>query len=326
MVLVTGGVGFIGSHICRYLLEEGERVIIFDNFSQGGLELLQKIRMPDIKNKLKFINSDITDFAGLFEILKKHEIRKIIHTAAITFIPTAVSNPSLAFRINTAGSFNLLEASRILDIEKFVYISTSSTYGDFQYTPADENHPLEPKDIYGATKAAADRIAISYYRSYGLPVSVIRTSSVYGPGDMEKRVAKVFIENALQGIPMGLQGGGTQRRDFSYVKDIAKGICLAAGSKKADGEVFNITGGTDHSIKELAEMIRGFIPTAEIVDTGARAIDINRGRLDLTKAENLLGYKPEFNLRDGIRDYIKWIINVYAPIFNLEIKNKPVIK
>lgn len=325
MVLVTGGIGFIGSHLCRQLVEEGDDVIIYDNFSQGNLDLLKKLRMPDIADRVRFIKGDITDFDHVLKTLRGNDIDGIIHTAAITFIPAAIENPAMAFRVNTLGSFNLLEASRVADIGKFVYISTTSTYGDFKYTPADEEHPLDPKDIYGATKAAADRIAMSYYRTYNLPVSVIRTSSVYGPGDLEKRVTKNFIENALQGTPMELQGGGAQRRDFSYVKDVANGMVLALKSRKANGEVFNISGGKDYSIRDLAETVKGFIPHAELKEVGARAVDLNRGQLDISKARKLLGYSPEYGLRDGIKDYIKWIVEVYAPLFNLKIVNKPVI-
>lgn len=326
MVLVTGGLGFIGSHVCRKLVGEGENVVVFDSLRQGQGEFLKKIRMPDFYDKVKFVNGDITDFAHLFETLKKYQNEKIIHTAAITFIPTAVENPSLTFKINTIGTFNLLEAARILDLKKFVYISTSSTYGDFQYTPADEKHPLEPKDIYGATKAAADRIAISYYRTYGLPVSVLRTSSVYGPGDLEKRVVKNFVENALTGKELEIHGGGNQRRDFSYVKDVAGGMVLALKSEKSNGEVFNITGGTDHTIRGLTEVVKKFIPNTQVRDVGARKVDINRGQLDIKKARELLGYDPRFNLEEGVKDYIKWMIEVYMPYFKLEVKNKPVFE
>lgn len=233
MILVTGGAGFIGSHVVRRLIEAGEEVIIYDNLRHGDVELLKELRFSDAEPEI--VLGDITDFAHVFQTLKKHEVKKIIHTAAITFIPTAIENPSLTFNVNTVGTFNLLEAGRILDLEKFIYISSASTYGDFQYTPADERHPLEAKDIYGATKAAADRIAMSYYRTYGMPVTVTRTTAVYGPGDLENRVVKQFIEKALLGIPLDLQGGGEQRRDFTYVKDVAKGLVLALNSEKANG-------------------------------------------------------------------------------------------
>lgn len=325
MVMVTGGAGFIGSYVCRRLLEEGEEVIVFDKFRQAEIELLKKVRMPDIYDKIKFVSGDITDFPFVFETLKENGVRKIIHTAAITFIPTAIKKPSLTFNVNTVGSFNLLEASRVLDIEKFVYISTASSYGDFQYTPADENHPLNPKDIYGASKAAADRIAASYYSTYGMPTVIIRTSSVYGPGDLEKRVVKNFIENALQGIPLELQGGGIQRRDFSYVADVALGMVLALNSQKANGEVFNITGGTDFSIKDLASIIKKFIPGSTIKEVGSRAVDVNRGQLDISKAKRVLGYSPKYDLEKGVKEYIKWVVDVYSPTFDLKIKNQPVI-
>lgn len=324
MILVTGGAGFIGSHICRGLVEDGEKVVVFDNFSQAGIDMLKNIRIPDIKDNLEFVNGDITDFAAVTETMKKFRVEKIIHTAAITFIPTAVKNPSLTFKVNTLGSFNLLEASRVLGLKKFVYISTASTYGDFQYTPADERHPLEPKDIYGATKLAADRIAISYHRTYGLPVSILRTSSVYGPADLEKRVAKNFIENALIGVPLELHGGGTQRRTFSYVKDVAAGVVLATKSKKSDGEVFNICGKGDHSIMDLAETVKAFIPQTKIKQVGARSIDTKRGLLSISKAKKVLGYEPKYDLHAGIKEYIRWVADVYAPAFGLKIKNRPV--
>lgn len=324
MVLVTGGLGFIGSHVCRELVAQDERVVVFDNFSQGNFEFLKKVRMPDICDKVEFVSGDITDFAFVFETLKEHGIEKIIHTAAITFIPTAIKKPSLTFNVNTVGSFNLLEASRILDLDRFVYISTASTYGDFQYSPADEKHPLNPKDIYGATKVAADRLACSYFHTYGLSASIVRTSAVYGPGDLERRAAKAFIENALQGIPMKLEGGGLQMRDFSYVKDVASGMVLALNSSKSAGEAFNVTGGSEYSVKNLAETIHKYIPGSKIEVTDARKVDAKRGMLDISKAMRVLGYKPKYSFDAGIREYVRWMADVYAPLFGLKVKNPPV--
>ena len=324
MILVTGGAGFIGSHVVRRLLERGEEVIIYDNLRHGDVDFLKKLRFPDAEPKI--VLGDITDFAHVFQTLKKHEIEKIIHTAAITFIPTAIENPSLTFNVNTVGTFNLLEAGRILDLEKFIYISSASTYGDFQYTPADERHPLEAKDIYGATKAAADRIAMSYYRTYDMPVTVIRTTAVYGPGDLENRVVKQFIEKALQGIPLDLQGGGEQRRDFTYVEDVAKGFILALNSDKANGEAFNISGMHDYSIKELATVIKEFIPETEVEITEVRGVDARKGELDTSKAKKILGYESEYDLRRGVKETIKWFLDVYCPVFGIETKREVVLE
>lgn len=318
-VMVTGGSGFIGSHLCRNLVKQGEKVFVFDSFRQGEWELIRKVRMSDYADKVEVINGDITDFPFVLETLKKNSISRIIHTAAITFIPTAIKKPSLTFKVNTVGSFNLLEAARILDLKKFVYISSASTYGDFQYSPVDEGHPLEPKDIYGATKAAADRLSLSYFRTYGLPVSVVRTSSVYGSGDLEGRIVKVFIERALTGQVLRLEHGGTQVRDFSYVKDVSRGIELVFNSKKADGEVFNITGNDVRSIKEVAEIIKKLVPGTRMVAVPGRKVDVKRGRLDLSKAKKVLGYEPKYNLERGIKEYIKWFREVYVPIYGLNI-------
>jgi len=324
-VLVTGGMGFIGSQIVRMLLNQGEKVVIFDNLRQSDVGLLKKLRFPET-NEINTELGDITDFANVFNVLKKHDIKKIIHTAAITFIPTAIEKPSLTFNVNTIGTFNLLEASRIFDIEKFVYISTASTYGDFHYTPADEKHPLDAKDIYGATKAAADRIAISYYRTYKMPVSVIRTTSVYGPGDLENRVAKSFIEKALRGKPLTLEGGGEQRRDFTYVKDAAKGMVLALNSEKANGEAFNISGNQDYSIKELAMIIKHFIPETEIEITEGRKVDAKKGKLDTSKAKKILGYETEYDLKRGMTETIRWFVDVYCPVFGIEPKREVILE
>lgn len=324
MILITGGAGFIGSHIVKRLMKMGEDVIIYDNLQHGDVELLEKLRFPHMKPEIVF--GDITDFAHVFQTLKKYDVKKIIHTAAITFIPTAIENPSLAFNVNTLGTFNLLEAGRILNLEKFVYISSASTYGDFQYTPADEGHPLEAKDIYGATKAASDRISMSYYRTYGMPVTVIRTTAVYGPGDLENRVVKQFVEKALQGIPLDLQSGGKQRRDFTYVEDIVKGLILALNSDKSNGEAFNISGMHDYSIKELAMIIKELIPETEIEITEARKIDAKKGELDTSKANRVLGYKAEYDLKKGIKETIKWFLDVYCPTFGIEVKKKVMLE
>ena len=130
--------------------------------------------------------------------------------------------------------------------------------------------------------------------------------------------------NALQGIPLELQGGGTQRRTFSYVKDVADGIILALRSPKSDGEAFNICGGEDHSIKELADIIKSLIPNTVVKSTGARAVDAKRGSMDISKAKRTLGYAPRYSLERGIKEYIEWVIKIYSPAFGLKIKNMPV--
>jgi len=324
--VVTGGIGFIGSHVCRELLESGRRVAVFDSVDEKRLQFLRRLRMPDISDRVLFTKGDVANLNLVLRTFRRLEAKEIVHAAAITFIPFAIANPTRTFRVNTLGTFNILEASRRLDIEKSVYVSSASVYGDFKYSPANEEHPLEPKDVYGATKAAADRLTIGYHRTYGIPATVIRTTSVYGQGDLENRVVKEFIEKVLKGEPMELHGGGLQRRDFTYVKDAAHGIVLALQSKKSVGRVFNISGGADYSIKHVAHVIKEFIPKAEIKEVAARQTDVARGRLDLTAAKEAFGYEPRYALREGIKEYVDWFVKVYFPSFNLRVKNKPVVR
>jgi nucleoside-diphosphate-sugar epimerase len=303
------------------LAERGDDVVALD--VAKDVEKLKNLRLPGVKFKLA--SCDITDFNAVQEVFKQHGVTRVVHTAAITFIPTAIKEPMLTFRVNTVGTFNLLEASRLAGVKKFVFISTTSAYGDFQYTPVDEKHPLDPKDVYGATKAAADRLAMSYFRTYQLPVVVVRTSSVYGPGDLENRAAKAFIENALTGQPMRLEGGGTAKREFSFVKDVARGVVLALDSEKAVGEAFNITGSGAQTVRELAMLIKEFIPGATVEEVGARKVDTKRGEVAISKAKDVLGYEPKYDLRTGVREYVKWFTDVYVPVMGIKVVNKPVI-
>lgn len=326
MILVTGGLGFIGSHLCNSLVARGEKVVAFDNAGTEQAAFLKRVRAGDAWDDwVTLVSGDLLDYSLVSETLRNHRVERVIHTAAMSFIPETIRKPVQTFRVNTEGTLHLLEACRLAGVRKFVYISTSSVYGDLQRIPADEQHPIEPKDIYGATKAAADRIAISYHRTYRLPVTVVRTSSVYGPGDLENRVAKMFLENGLQGKPIELQGGGTQRRDFSYVKDVARGILAALDSERAVGETFNITGGQDHSIADLAEVLRRFFPDLQVRVSGSREVDTNRGRMDISKAQRILGYAPEYTLEEGVRDYLKWYRDFYAPLTGLSVQCPPVL-
>lgn len=323
-IMVTGGLGFIGSHICRYLLDKGQEVVILDDANAEQVKVAKTLRISDIADRLKIVSGSICNFPELFQIMKENNVDKVIHTAAIIAVPVAVAKPCLAFKVNVEGTFNILEAARILNLEKVLYVSTASVYGDFQVPVVKEDHPLEPKDIYGATKLAADRIAISYNRTYGMNTAVARTTAVYGPGGIENNAAKIFIESALTGKEIRLEGGGTQLRDFSYVKDVARGISMALLSDRTTGDVVHIANGGSHTVKELAELVAKFIPGTRIVDAPQRKIAVDRGQLDISKARDLLGFIPEYGLEQGVNEYVKWMHGTYAPFFGLAVKNRPV--
>lgn len=311
-VLVTGGGGFLGSHVCRELVQRKLRVVGLDMLSEAT-RFTERLRLSDIREQVQMIYTDIRDPTALAEAIQKYGVDAIVHTAALTFIPTAFANPALTFDINTAGTMNLLEAARIHGVKKFIYISTASIYGDFTEPQLREDAPPRPKDVYGATKAAADLLTMSYHRSYHLPACVIRTTTIYGPGDLEDRVVKQFVERALLGKPLELHGSGAQYRDFSYVKDVARGIALALLSPRSTGETFHLSGNSVHTIQELASMIQELIPGASVASKEARAVDARKGALDTTKARTVLGYEPRYSLRKGLEEYIRWMRTVYLP-------------
>lgn len=193
-------------------------------------------------------------------------------------------------------------------VQRFIYTSSSFVYGHFQYDPADENHLTHPIDIYGGTKLSCEILTKSYSERFGVEYTIIRPSAVYGPTDSNRRVSQIFIENALNGQPLNLHNGGKDKVDFTYVTDAAHGFVLAALSPKAKNETFNITAGQGRSAKEFAQILNKLIPggVKTIVQPTNEKKPI-RGSLDISKAKNLLDYKPKYSLEDGLKEYVEYI-------------------
>ncbi|MCJ7734997.1 MAG: NAD-dependent epimerase/dehydratase family protein, partial [Anaerolineales bacterium] len=191
-------------------------------------------------------------------------------------------------------------------VDRFVYISSSMIYGDFEEIPAPEDHPKRPKDIYGGTKYAGEVLTETYSRRYGIPYSIVRPSAVYGPYDVNRRVSQIFIENALLGKPITLYGGGYQALDFTYVEDIADGIIKVMFHEKAVGNAFNITYGHGYTLREFADIL-----STHIKDLDVRVVEEEdvfrpkRGALSIQKARDLVGYDPQVSLEEGIKRYLK---------------------
>ena len=324
MILVTGGMGFIGSHIVRALMNQNKEVLVYDLIAEEKLPLVRSLRFSGTEEP-NLVQGDLCDLNQVKTTIRENSVDTVIHAAAMSFIPDVLKNPYGAFKVNFEGTLNILEAARESSLERIVHISTSSVYGEIQYAPVDEKHPLNPKEVYGGSKLVAEKAVEAYTRSYGLKTTIIRPTNVYGPGDLYDRAVKLFIENALAGKPLSLQGGGLQRRDFTYVEDTVRGIMATLDNDLAVGEAFNISYGEDYSIKELAEIIRELIPGTEVQVTPGRDIEIQRRLLDISKAQRILGYKPIFDLRSGVKEYIKWTVERYCPILGLEVKNKPTL-
>jgi UDP-glucose 4-epimerase len=298
-VLVTGGAGFIASHLVDLLVEKGAKVTVIDNLKDGKIENLEKS-----KGKICFKEVDVRDFEGLQEVIKEKEIEIVFHFAANANVPYSVEDPKYDFETNAGGTFNLLKACMDNNAEKILYASTAAVYGEPEYTPINENHPLNPISPYGASKLAGEKLGFAYYHTYGIPFVSMRIFNTYGP--RQPRYVMFDFLNKLKNNPHRLEvlGTGEQMRDYCYVTDTVNAFILAAEKENTAGESFNIAGGNPISIRELAEkMVRilGLEGNTEIYYTRKSwKGDIVRLVADISKIKNKLGFEPKVELENGI--------------------------
>lgn len=304
-ILITGGAGFLGAHLARALARRGDRVVAYDNFLSGVPESLK-----DLHDNVKLVHGDILDVTYLIRTMIAEKVNKIIHTAALVSFAPSIEKPAFTAKINIEGTVNVLEASRILGVERVLDISSEEVYGTFQYEPADEDHPLSPTMPYAITKVTAENYEKFFHKFFGLDIIIIRTSWVYGVGLPRPRPPKIFIENSLKGIPTTLECGADHRIDHTYIDDFVQGTLLAFDVKTPQHRVFNIASGESHTYREMIRMIQKIIPGSNItVGPGlikqAENFDApQKGALDIKRANEELGYQPKFGLFEGLKQYV----------------------
>ena len=300
MILVTGGAGFIGSHIVDKLIENNYDVIILDNLTTGNKN--------NINPKAEFVNADIRD-KDLDEKINFKDVEVVIHQAAQINVRYSVENPVNDANINILGIINILEMTRKYDINKIIFASSVGIYGEPNYLPVDENHPINPLSPYGLSKYVGEEYIKLYNRLYGIEYAILRYSNVYGERQDprgEAGVISIFIDKMLKNQNPVIFGDGNQTRDFVYVGDVARANLMALNWKN---EVVNIGTGKETSVNELFNIIKneiGFKGTA-IYDK-PREGEIYRIYLDIKKAESL-GWEPEVDLKDGIKKVVNWMKN-----------------
>jgi len=303
-VLITGGAGFLGAHAARALSERGDRVVLYDNVSTG----LPRNLLP-FRDRVKLVQGDILDLSFLMRTIKAEEVKRIIHTAALVNFASTIEKPALTAKINIEGTINVLEASRILGIERFMDISSEEVYGQFPYEPLEEDHPVSPMIPYSITKVAAQRYEEFFHTFFGLDVVIIRTSWVYGWGLPRARPPRTFIENSLRGIPMEMETGGDHRVDHTYIDDFVQGALLAFDVKEPKNRIFNVASGKSYTFKEMAEMVEKIVPGAKIsvgpgLLTYADGVSApQKGALSIRRAQSELGYQPKYDLFEGLKKY-----------------------
>ena len=321
-ILITGGAGFIGSYVCRRLLDMGHEVVVFDAFVQyisplkSILKEYTELRFQGIADQIDFRRGDTRDKAHLRRVIMDTRPDRILHLAALPIADLSNRHSEEALTSILEGAVNVLEVLRDVDfVDRFVYISSSMIYGDFEVIPAPEDHPKRPKDIYGGTKYAGEVMTETYSRRYEIPYSIIRPSAVYGPYDVNRRVSQIFVENALLGKPITLFGGGIQTLDFTYVEDVTEGMIKVMFHENAEGEAFNITYGRGYTLRELADILLTQCPNLEVkVVEEEDVFRPKRGALSIEKAKKMVGYDPQISLEEGLKRYLEIYRNL--DVFN----------
>ena len=309
-VLVTGADGFIGSHLTELLLEKGYQTkafVYYNSFNTWGwLDTLSQDKMKEIE----VFSGDIRDPNGVREAMKGVDM--VFHLAALIAIPFSYHSPDSYVDTNIKGTLNVLQAARDLGTERIMITSTSEVYGTAQYVPIDEKHPYQGQSPYSATKIGADRLAESFYRSFNLPVSIVRPFNTYGPRQSARAVIPTIISQLLTGKEEIKLGSLTPTRDFNYVKDTAAGFAAIAESDQTIGEEINIATQKEISIGDLAhEIIRQINPNARIVCDEQRLrpekSEVNRLLGANEKIKRLTSWQPRYTFEQGIGETIDWI-------------------
>ena len=309
-VMVTGADGFIGSHLTEELVKKGERVKAFCYYnsfgSWGWLDSLE----PAIKNEIEVFMGDIRDPNGVRTAMEGQEI--VYHLAALIAIPFSYHSPDSYVDTNIKGTLNVLNAARQVGTSRLLVTSTSEVYGTAQYVPIDEKHPFQGQSPYSATKIGADRLAESFYRSFDLPVTIVRPFNTYGPRQSGRAVIPTIITQLLNGQTEIKLGSLTPTRDFNYVKDTAAGFMALADCPAAVGQEVNIATGQEHSIGDLAnELIRQINPEAKIVCDEQRLrpekSEVNRLLGCADKLRAMTGWAPKYTFEQGLAETIEFL-------------------
>ncbi|QUI25009.1 SDR family NAD(P)-dependent oxidoreductase [Vallitalea pronyensis] len=323
-ILITGADGFIGSHLTEELVKQGHKVKAFAYYnsfnSWGWLDTLPK----DIMKDVEVFTGDVRDSNGVRESMKG--VDEVFHLAALIAIPFSYHSPDTYVDTNIKGTLNVLQAARDLNTSRLLITSTSEVYGTAQYVPIDEKHPYQGQSPYSATKIGADRLAESFYRSFNMPITIVRPFNTYGPRQSARAVIPTIITQLLAGKQEIELGSLTPTRDFNYIKDTANGFIEIAKSNKTIGEEINIATQQEISIGQLAEeLIRQINPNAKIFFDEQRLrpekSEVNRLLGSNEKIMRLTNWKPNYTFEEGLAEtieFFKYNLNQYkTDIYNI---------
>jgi len=326
-IVLVGGAGFIGHNLALGLKSAGAKVNIIDSLHINNLlsftynsyneknrdlyysivnERLGLLRRANIPVEIQ----DARDYYALSHLLGKIKPQVIIHLAAVAHADRSNKDPYSTFDHSFRTLENTLDYAR-KKVEHFIYFSSSMVYGHFKSSFVNENTTCNPFGIYGALKYSGEKIVIAYNQVFGLPYTIIRPSALYGERCVSRRVGQIFIENALRGIPVKINGDGSDRLDFTYIDDLILGVMKTVANENTKNQIFNLTYGASRSISELAGIIAQYFPNIRIKHLPKDKLIPQRGTLGIDKARKLIGYNPQYPLERGLAKYIDWYKSVW---------------
>jgi nucleoside-diphosphate-sugar epimerase len=302
--LVTGGAGFLGSNVVHHLCAAGEKIVIYDNFSSG-----KKKNLRDLPKDVKVQQGDVLDLKSLKKVVRGMDY--VIHLAGQPSVLKSVKDPAQTLEINAMGTLNALLAARDAKAKRFVYVGSATAYGESPSLPKVESMSETPLSPYAVSTIAAENQCKVFFSTYGLQTVILRAFNVYGPfqetGGPYAPVVGRFVATLLEGKPPVISGDGKQSRDFVHVYDVIEAIKAACIAPKAEGELFNIATGSRITVNGLVNMINGILgkeiqPKYE----EARPGDIRHSLADITKAQEMLGFRPRTSILDGLKSTLEW--------------------
>ena len=302
-VLVTGGAGFIGSHLVD-LLAASNDVTVVDDFSVGA-----RANLTETPGPVRVISADIRDRAAIQPLVRTADV--VFHLAVVC-LRVSIPDPLASHFVNDMGTLNLLLAAQNSSIERFVYVSSSEVYGTALRVPMDEDHPLNPMTPYAAAKLAGESYALSFHHTYGFPATVVRPFNVYGPRSHvdgpSGEVIPRFVARVLAGKPAVVFGDGLQTRDFTWVGDTVRGILLAAECDELVGDCINIARGQEVSILRVAQILKSLTGSRQpIQHQPARPGDVRRHVAGIERAQSVLGFNALVGIEEGLIRYLNWV-------------------
>lgn len=308
-VLITGGAGFLGTHLALALCNRGDEVVVYEDLGKANQWGLQQLR-----DKVKIVNGNILDAENLGIVAQQFRPEKILHLAAIVGAAQSLGIEKQVAEVNVLGAINALNVAKDIDsVDTYLEVTSEEVYGQFASEPANEDHPARPVTPYGITKYASEAFTAYYSEFYGLNAVSVRTSWVYGPGLPRERIPRSLIRQALSNKSIFLPFGGDHRIDYVFVEDFVRGVLLVLDRQPTPHQVYNIASGTAYSVAEVARFIQEIIPGTNVeIGPGLLRPDgiheaPQKGALDISRACSDLGYRPEHDLPGGLRRYAEYL-------------------